>query len=194
MDSLKLSSYELFKHILAKDDNEICRIILKSTYFLDPRLVKRSPVMHPDFVRESKEHHPGKKKGSNSEWEGRTVKVTDNTKARNAFEKYSGIRMGGKNRTIPKGWDVAHIWGRVYDPRFFTAGWNICLMPDFLRNFCEEQSGNVHLQPILQKVAFELYIQSDVVPIDVIHLISEPKIVVDAHAIQPNIIAALQRS
>ena len=90
--------------------------------------------------------------------------VCDNTKARLAFGRYCGLKMGGVNRNLAIGWNVAHIWGRVYDPNFFTAGWNICLLPDFLRNFVEGQSQNSILSLLLQVAGWKVY--EDVIPVD----------------------------
>jgi len=150
----------MFKDVVGADDLRMQRMLLESAFFLDPRAVARTPVMFPGFVRESKEHHSGKSKGDTSEWNGLPVRVFDNTKARDAFARYSGRVLNGKGRTVSLGFEVAHIWGRVYDPEYFTAGWNMCLLPSFLRPFVEEQAQEMVLADLLRQAAFDLYLRA----------------------------------
>lgn len=158
MDLLKENSCDLFCKLLKVDRRGLKHLILKTTLFIHPEEVRQTPVVFPTFVRTSEEHHKGKQKGDSSVFGTLKVSVTDNTKARLAFGRYTGHTMGGKRRTVPSGWNVAHIWGLVYDPNCFTAGWNFCLMPDFLRNFAEEQSGFPEISQLLQQVSYDLYI------------------------------------
>jgi hypothetical protein len=53
------------------------------------------------------------------------------------------------------------IWERVYDPDCFTAGWNLCLMPGFLKLFTEQQDRIPLLHQVIQQAAFNLYFQGE---------------------------------
>jgi hypothetical protein len=161
MNILKLSSYDLLKEITGKSDHDLLLALIKHTFFLAPEAVYKKPVMFPDYVRESKDVYPNKKKGTFADWHGRSVKVCDNNKARDAFGKYSGFKMGGSNRNMPKGWHVTHIWGMVYHPECFTAGWNMCLMPSFFRDLTEEQNSLDYVQKLIKQIAFDLYFKNN---------------------------------
>lgn len=162
-DILNKGSYELFKEVTNKTDDDVILMMLNSTLFIHPDVVKLKPVMFPDAARESNEFHKGIKRAQKSTWEGREINIYDNQKARTAFGQYAKLRMGGKNRNVPKGLHVAHIWERVYDPSFFTAGWNICLMPDFLKIYTEKQSGTDVIAAYLRQAGFDIYFKSEII-------------------------------
>jgi hypothetical protein len=160
MDILKSPSYDLLKNLLNMNDDQFHLKILELTLFLDPDLIHKTAVWYPNCVRTSKKHHGNKRKGEISNWNNLPVKVCDNSTGRRVFEQYTGFRLNSKSRNIPSGINVAHIWGRVFDPDFFTAGWNLCLMPDFIRSFTEEQSGILEVQQILKQVSYDLYFRN----------------------------------
>lgn len=163
MDIINVSSFELFKNVTGKTTNEVILMMLNSTLFICPDKVKDIPVKFPDAARESNEHHKGVKRGNKSTWENREINIYDNNKARTAFGQYAGLRMGGKNRNVSKGLHVAHIWERVFDPCFFTAGWNICLMPDFLKIYTEKQAGTDEVAKCLRQAGYDIYFKSGVI-------------------------------
>lgn len=151
------SPLEVFAIATGKKPEEALKTVLDMSLFLAPDIVRKLPAQFPDCVRESREHHPGVHKGGLSTWRGKPVHVWDNTKARNAFGKYIGKSMGGQNRGVAIGWEIAHVWGRVFDPEYFTAGWNMVLMPGFLRLMTEEQSQLKVFSDSLQFLAHRLY-------------------------------------
>lgn len=123
----------------------------------------KSAAWFPDCVRGSRQYHKGKQKKDQSVWEGLTVKVCDNTQARLAFASFSGLLMAGYKEGRIRGYHVAHIWERVYDPECFTAGWNLCLMPGFLKLFTEQQDRIPLLHQVIQQAAFDLYFKDGAV-------------------------------
>jgi hypothetical protein len=155
---LSMNSFELLSEFLSLKEKDMARLVLKNTFFIDPRLA--STVVFPNFARPSNEFHPGKKKKDLSFFNGREVRITDNLKARDAFGKLTGLKLNGDGRKVAKGWDVAHIWGHVYDPDCFTAGWNMCLMPNFFRDLTEEQNSQEYFQKVIQQVSFNLYFKT----------------------------------
>ena len=72
-------------------ETELGGFLLRHTYFLSPDRIReryektKSAAWFPDCVRGSRQYHKGKENKDQSVWEGRTVKVCDNTKARLAF-------------------------------------------------------------------------------------------------------------
>jgi hypothetical protein len=160
---LSASPLRVFEWATGKTDAEVLRIVLNASLFIHPRVVRRKPVMFPDCVRTSNAHHSGKKKGDMSDWKGRQVKVCDNTTARVAFGRYIGRSMNGENREVAVGWEVAHIWATVHDPQYFTAGWNMYLIPGFLRVLTEEQAQMPLFAKCLQFVAWNLFFKDPVV-------------------------------
>ena len=147
-------------------ETELAGFLLCHTYFISPDRIRQryektgSAAWFPGCVRESKQHHKGKHKNDPSVWKDRPVKVCDNTKARLAFAKFSDLVMAGDKQDRIRGYHVAHIWEQVYDPECFTAGWNLCLMPGFLKLFTEQQDRVELLHKVIQQAAFDLYFKS----------------------------------
>jgi hypothetical protein len=160
---------DILLELFENDEESLARFLLRHTHFLSSERIRQryenkgSAAWFPDCVRGSREHHKGKQKKDQSVWEGRTVKVCDNTKARSAFALFSGLVMAGDKEARIRGYHVAHIWERVYDPECFTAGWNLCLLPGFLKLFTEQQDRIPLLHQIIQQAAFDLYFKDKAV-------------------------------
>lgn len=159
---LAASPLRVFEWATGKNDVEVVRIVLNASLFIHPSVVRRTPVMFADRVRESNAHHPGKKKKDVSVWNGREVSVCDNTTARLAFGRYIGRAMNGSSREVAVGWEVAHVWASVHDPEYFTAGWNMYLIPGFLRVLTEEQAQIPLFAKCIQFVAWKLFFKNPV--------------------------------
>ena len=48
----------------------------------------------------------------------------------------------------------------MYDPECFTAGWNMCLMPGFLKLFTEKHGRIDLLHHAVERVAHDLYLRA----------------------------------
>ncbi len=162
---------------------ELATFLMRHTYFISPDRIRQrlndkgGAVRYPNCVRTLNEHHKGKQRGSESVLSnGRIVTVRDNTKARLAFGSFSGLRMNGTHDDTVRGYHVAHIWGNVHDPEYFTAAWNICLMPGFLKLFTEKQDCIPGLQEVLQQAAFNLYFKDRAIGLDLPAHVSDPKL------------------
>lgn len=174
------------KDILLKlfddDEAELAGFLLRHTYFISPARIrerykkKGSAAWFPDCVRASREHHKEKHRKDQSVWKGRSVKVCDNTKARRAFASFSGLLMAGDKKGRIRGYHVAHIWEHVYDPECFTAGWNLCLMPGFLKLFTEQQDPIPLLQQVIRQAAFDLYFKGSAIGLPTPLFVSDPKL------------------
>lgn len=153
----------LLLNLFKNDQKRLARFLLTHTYFINPDKIRRwiaekgTAVVFPDCVRTSREHHPGKGRGHSSRWRDRPVKVCDNTKARLAFARLSGLVLSGNRHHRVRGYHVAHVWERVFDPEFFTAAWNLCLMPGFLKLSTESQDQIPLLRTVIQQASFDTY-------------------------------------
>jgi len=154
---------DILLELFGNDEEALAGFLLRHTYFLSPERIRQryektgTAAWFPTCVRGSREHHKGKQKKDQSIWQGRAVTVCDNTKARSAFALFSGLVMAGDKEGRIRGYHVAHVWERVYDPECFTAGWNLCLMPGFLKLFTEQQDRIQLLHQVIQQAAFDLY-------------------------------------
>ena len=158
---LEASPLAIFEWATGKPEDEVTRIVMNASLFIHPEAVRRKPVQYPNSVRSSKIHHSGKKLHETSKWQDQDVKVRGNLRARMAFGRYINRKLNGKRRDVAIGWDIAHIWGRVYDPEYFTAGWNIVLIPSFLRVLTEEQSNLPVFSKCLQSLAWRLFFEKN---------------------------------
>ncbi len=171
---------DILLELFAKDQERLATFLLRHTYFLSPERICQhyektgTAACFPNCVRGSREHHKGKQRGDQSVWDGRTVTVCDNTKARLAFASFSRLIMAGDKEDRIRGYHVAHVWERVYDPECFTAGWNLCLMPGFLKLFTEQQDRILLLHNVIQQAAFDLYFKANAVGFPVPPFVTDP--------------------
>jgi hypothetical protein len=172
---------DILLELFEGDEEALAGFLLRHTYFLSPERIRQRYVKtgtaawFPTCVRSSREHHKGKQKKDQSTWQGQTVTVCDNTKARGAFALFSGLVMAGDKEGRIRGYHVAHIWERVYDPECFTAGWNLCLMPGFLKLFTEQQDRISLLHQIIQQAAFDLYFKDNTVGFPMPQFVTNPQ-------------------
>ncbi len=159
---------DLLLSLFNKGVDQLTSFLLHHSYFVHPERLRQHFNKHrhwayfPNCVRESNQYHKGKHKGQESHWEGRAVRVCDNTKARLAFSRFSGLVLAGnKDDRRIRGYHVAHVWERVYDPECFTAGWNLCLMPGFLKLFTEQQDRMTLLHEAIEQAAFDLFFRGE---------------------------------
>jgi hypothetical protein len=82
--------------------------------------------------------------------------------------------MAGDKEGRIRGYHVAHVWERVYDPQCFTAGWNLCLMPGFLKLFTEQQDRIPLLHQVIQQTAFDLYFRSSALGLPIPPYVTDP--------------------
>lgn len=130
----------------------IIRAAFENSFFLDPDTVRGRTPLFPEFARASRKHYPGKKKGDFALWKRKRVKLDDNSRAQNAWARYSGSRIARKS-----GYGVRHIWGKPWDPAAFTAGWNLCYMPFWAGMLTEDQHPHADLQCAIKQAGYDLF-------------------------------------
>ena len=63
----------------------ILRAAFEHSYFVHPDRVRRNTPLYPDRARLSREHYPKLDRGAHGIWQGREVRLGDNSKAQHAL-------------------------------------------------------------------------------------------------------------
>ena len=85
-----------------------------------------------------------------------------NQNVRKIIKGYTGYTVGEGKGSIFQNYIISHIWGRAYDPRYFTSLWNIVLIPAWANPLMDkvnpdQESFASLLQSTLKKICEELY-------------------------------------
>ena len=158
----RINSRELVPPIQALEDylqgagSTILRAAFDHSFFVDPTRVRARTPWFPDRVRFSRKFYPGKGRGDEAIWNGRTVVLGDNAYAQQAWQRYSGrpIYRGS-------GYSVRHIWGNPWNPDAFTAGWNLCYMPFWAGMLTEKQHPHPELQQAVRQASWDLFFRDN---------------------------------
>lgn len=90
-------------------------------------------------------------------------KDSDNNRAvRTLITKYSGYTVSQGEGSIFRNFIISHVWGRAYDPRFFTSFWNLVLIPswaNFLMDVEKAKTGSLEskMQSTFRAICKVLY-------------------------------------
>lgn len=85
-----------------------------------------------------------------------------NQNVRKIIKQYSGYSVCEGKDSIFQNYIISHIWGRAYDPRYFTNLWNIVLIPAWANPLMDkvnpvQESVASLLQSTFQKICEKLY-------------------------------------
>lgn len=85
-----------------------------------------------------------------------------NRKVRSLINSYVGYWAGnGKENSNFVNYTISHIWGRAFDPRYFTSLWNIVLVPSWANTLMDKvpTNGSIEskLQTTIKKICSVLY-------------------------------------
>ena len=85
-----------------------------------------------------------------------------NQNVRRIIKDYTGYSVCEGKDSIFQNYIISHIWGRAFDPRFFTSLWNIVLIPSWANSLMDKINpvpGTVEsrLQNTFQAICKELY-------------------------------------
>ena len=152
----------------------ILQAAFEHSYFVHPDRVRQNTPLYPDWARLSREHYPGLNRGARGMWQGREVKLGDNSKAQQAWARYTGRRIERAT-----GYGVRHVWGHPWDPDAFTAGWNLCYMPFWAGMLTERQHPHPELERAVRQAAWDLYFGDDPV-CDPPEFVTDPGVDLDA--------------
>ena len=130
----------------------LVQAMFEHSFFVDPEAVRERSPWFPSFARKSRQHYPALEKGAAAEWLGQPVKLDDNSRAQQAWSKYTGrpINRGS-------GYSVRHIWGNPWDPTAFTAGWNLRYMPFWAGMLTEDQHPHQLVRAAVMQAGWELF-------------------------------------
>ena len=160
VNEISVSAIRSLENYFGQGGASIIQAAFAHTYFAHPDKVREKTPYFPDRARTSREHYPGKTKGSYATWHGdqREVRLGDNQRAQMAWQKYTGHKVARRS-----GYGVRHIWGRPWDPEAFTAGWNLCYMPYWAGMLTEEQHPHPQLQEAIRQASWNLYFRDNAV-------------------------------
>ena len=155
-DGALTSPVESLERYLERGGTTIIQAAFEHSYFVHPDRVREKTPLYPDRARLSREHYPKRDRGDRGTWEGREVRLSDNSAAQRAWARYSG-------RPIERasGYGVRHVWGHPWDPDAFTAGWNLCYMPFWAGMLTERQHPHPELEIAIRQAAWDLYFRHD---------------------------------
>ena len=141
-----------------KAGTSIIRAAFSHSYFIHPDDVRERTPYFAERARYSRTHYPGVAKGQKAIWQGngREVTVDDNQHAQLAWERYTG-----RGLLRGTGYSIRHIWGRPWDPDFFTAGWNLCYMPFWAGMLTERQHPDEELELAIRQASWDLYFRTN---------------------------------
>ena len=147
---------ESLERYLREGGTTMIQAAFQHSYYVHPDRVRAKTPLYPDRARRSRKHYPALNKGAGATWQGRPVKLDDNSKAQQAWSTYSG-------RPIQRasGYGVRHVWGHPWDPIAFTAGWNLCYMPFWAGMLTERQHPHPELERAVRQAAWDLYFRHD---------------------------------
>ena len=152
----------------------VLKAAFEHSYFAHPDRVRQQTPLYPDRARTSREHYPKLGRGDRATWQGRGVKLDNNSAAQRAWTSYSGRHIARAS-----GYGVRHVWGHPWDPEAFTAGWNLCYMPFWAGMLTERQHPHPELERAVRQATWELYFRDNpvCVPPD---FVTDPGIDLDA--------------
>ena len=173
-DGELVSPVESLERYFRSGGTTILRAAFEHSYFVHPDSVRQATPLYPDRARLSREHYPRLDRGDHAMWQGRQVRLGDNSKAQQAWTRYTGRQIERAS-----GYGVRHVWGHPWDPDAFTAGWNLCYMPFWAGMLTERQHPHPELEKAVRQAAWDLYFRDDPV-CDPLDFVADPGIDLDA--------------
>ena len=85
-----------------------------------------------------------------------------NEQVRKLINKKTGYRISGGVESQFKNYNISHIWGKAYDPRYFTNFWNIVIVPAWANSLLDKDSTDkdsieYKLKETFKKICVKLY-------------------------------------
>ena len=92
-----------------------------------------------------------------------------NAPVRSIINLYTGYTMCGGEDSIFQNYIISHIWGRAFDPRYFTSLWNVVIIPAWANPLMdkiqpEEGSPASILQSTFMAICHKLYFDQNRTP------------------------------
>ena len=90
-----------------------------------------------------------------------------NKELRSVINSMTGYTIGAGKGNIFQNYRISHIWGRAYDPRFFTNLWNVVLVPAWANDLLDKPNPNKgslesRLKSTIMAICKKLYFSKEI--------------------------------
>ena len=90
------------------------------------------------------------------------IDTDGNEELRSVINSYNGYTVASGKESIFQNYKISHLWGRAFDPRFFTNLWNVVLVPAWANDLLDKPNpikGSLEsrLKSTLMKICEVLY-------------------------------------
>lgn len=168
-------------------EDKFIKWAIEQSYFFAPDIVaermnklivdldKTTPLPARKTTKNDKDAEEGY---SHSEMDGNTYYIEGNIKilitlskdgndfVRSLISNETGFTVGAGKDTIFQNYIISHLWGRAYDPRYYTNFWNIVLVPAWANSLLdkngEEGSLASKLKATFMAISKKLYMPKGV--------------------------------
>ena len=155
-------------------EKEFIRLAVEESYFFSEDLVKAR--YNEIYKNLGKKPLPArkttKKQNSNIYYQinGKEIPVKldpdGNQQVRKIIKEKTGYTLCEGSSCIFRNYIISHIWGKAYDPIYFTSFWNIVLVPAWVnslldKNSTDQDSIEYKLKETFKKICVELYIKNN---------------------------------
>lgn len=91
-----------------------------------------------------------------------SVDKDGNAFVRELIKTITGVTVASGKKALIQNTIISHIWGRAFDPRYFTSLWNIVLIPAWANSLMDKEDateGSVayKIRATYMKICYELY-------------------------------------
>ena len=85
-----------------------------------------------------------------------------NKQVRDIIKEKTGYTISSGRKCIFQNYIISHLWGKAYDPRYFTNFWNIVIVPAWANSLLDKESGDedsieFKLKNMFKKICVALY-------------------------------------
>lgn len=168
-------------------EDKFIKLAIEQSYFFAPNIVaermnklivdldKTTPLPARKTTKNDKDAEEGY---FHSEMGGNTYYIEGNIKipitlskdgndfVRSLISNETGFTVGAGKNTIFQNYIISHLWGRAYDPRYYTNFWNIVLVPAWANSLLdkngEEGSLASKLKATFMAISKKLYMAKGV--------------------------------
>lgn len=125
------------------------KMAVESSYFFDPDLVDKTStnLNQARFTEDPTINIQGAKKGATNvtytidglNFPDVTVDKDGNAFVRKLINDKTGVTVSQGQNSLIQNAIISHVWGRAYDPRYFTSLWNIVLIPAWANSLMDKE-------------------------------------------------------
>ena len=125
------------------------KMAVESSYFFDPDLVYNTStnLNQARFTEDTTINIQGAKKGATGvtytinglNFPNVSVDKDGNAFVRKLINEKTGVTVSQGQNSLIQNTIISHVWGRAYDPRYFTSLWNIVLIPAWANSLMDKE-------------------------------------------------------